>query len=73
MIDLPTCDVCGKDEKVVLTKHHYTGQEMRILNIKRVKGQQKWVWRCANCHMAFNRLGPMKFYEKGGYWDRHKK
>lgn len=62
------CDVCGLVEIAVLTRHHYSRQERHILKI-RSKGN--WTWRCANCHMAFNKLGCMLYYGVGGYWDTH--
>ncbi len=61
------CDVCGIAEKIVLTKHHYTKEERHILRLP--KRHPSWTYRCANCHMAFNKLGAMKYYEIGGYWD----
>lgn len=62
------CDVCRESEEAVLTKHHYTRREKHILKLKT---KRAWTYRCANCHMAFNKLGVMKFYEPGGYWDTH--
>lgn len=63
------CDVCGLVGRIILTRHHYTKQERHILKISKSKG--RWTWRCANCHIAFNRLGCMLYYEAGGYWDTH--
>ncbi len=63
------CDVCGLVEIAVLTRHHYSRQERHILKISKSKG--RWTWRCANCHMAFNKLGCMRYYAVGGYWDTH--
>lgn len=57
---MASCDACGEPDPLVLTKHHYTRKERHLLKIK---GGADWTWRCANCHMRFNRLGTKKFYE----------
>jgi len=64
------CDVCGEKEEAILTKHHYTRREKSKLKIK--KDGRKWIYRCANCHMAFNKLGVKQFYAPGGYYDTHR-
>ncbi len=68
-----SCDICGEEETVLLTKHHYTRSEK---SYRRRKGLsfpngRPWDWRCANCHLAFNRLGADQFYREEGYQERH--
>ena len=65
---MATCDVCRESEEIVLTKHHYTRQEKHIL---KMRGGRNWIYRCANCHTAFNRLGATQFYAPGGYYEVH--
>lgn len=67
-----SCDICGDEEDVVLTKHHYTRSERAHRNKKGLSfpAGRAWDWRCANCHLAFNRLGA-QFYKEGGYQEKH--
>ena len=68
-----SCDICGEEEDIVLTKHHYTRNERSLRNRKRLSfpNGRTWDWRCANCHLAFNKSGTKPFYAAGGYQEKH--
>lgn len=68
-----SCDICADEEGIILTKHHYTRSERAYRRRKGLSfpGGRAWDWRCANCHLAFNRLGAEQFYREGGYQEKY--